>query len=283
MLAVVCTFLQIHKDMPLFQIAATRLDVSGTPGAWAVRDAWNRFLASNATEIPPDIKVEILERRSVDYRVERYECPASHACQQVFRYGSDVMLVNRDWSECKILPLCDSAGFPVLSDQIYYSWVVRRQMIQLHASIIDTLGRGVVFLGPSGIGKTTQAERWAEYRSASIINGDIVFVQQTEEGFLGWGTPWHGSSPYCLNASVPVKALVVLKQAPYNALRELTGFEKVSEVSGSVFYPTWLEDGMELCTATLDRLLTQVPVYRLDNRADEEAVALLERELDRIS
>lgn len=76
---------------------------------------------------------------------------------------------------------------------------------------------------------------------------------------------------------------VVLKQAPENRLRELTGFEKVAEVSGSVFYPTWLEDGMELCTDTLNHLLTDLPVYRLDNRADRESVEILAKELDRIT
>lgn len=76
---------------------------------------------------------------------------------------------------------------------------------------------------------------------------------------------------------------VGLKQAPGNKLRELTGFEKVSEIAGSVFYPTWLEDGMELCTDTLNHLLTDLPVYRLDNRADRESVEILAKELDRIT
>lgn len=176
----------------------------------------------------------------------------------------------------------DPASFLIFSNQIFYSRVVYHRMIQFHSSLVDWNGQGILFLGPSGIGKTTQAERWAQYQNAEIINGDLVFVQRTETGYLGWGTPWHGSSPYCLNTSVPLKALVVLKQAPHNALRELTGFEKVAEVSGSVFYPTWLEDGMELCTATLNHLLTDLPVYRLDNRADQEAVELLARELERL-
>ena len=102
-------------------------------------------------------------------------------------------------------------------------------------------------------------------------------MQETENAFLGWGTPWHGSSPYCENASVPVEALIVLKQAPKNSIRKLDGFEKVSEVSNSVFYPKWLENGMELCLETLDHLLSRVPVYMLYCRPDEEAVALAEK------
>ena len=149
-------------------------------------------------------------------------------------------------------------------------------MIQIHSSLVKYQGHGLMFLGPSGIGKTTQAELWNKYRDALIINGDIVFVQETEDSFLGWGTPWHGSSPYCENTSVPVKALVVLKQAPENSIRELTGFEKVTAVSNSVFYPRWLENGMELCLETLDHLLSALPVYELSCRPDEEAVRLTE-------
>ncbi len=133
-----------------------------------------------------------------------------------------------------------------------------------------------MFLGPSGIGKTTQAELWNQYRDALIINGDVVFVQETPEAFLGWGTPWHGSSPYCENTNVPVCAMIVLKQAPENSIRELMGFEKVTAVSNSVFYPRWLENGMELCLETLDHLLTKLPVYELSCRPDEDAVKLTE-------
>ena len=167
--------------------------------------------------------------------------------------------------------------------EICVNYLLKQGVLHLHSSFVLCKDKALVFTGPSGIGKTTQAERWAQYRGSSIINGDIGFVQRTPQGYTAWGTPWHGSSPYCLNTSVPVKALVVLKQAPENRLRELTGFEKVREVSGSVFYPTWLENGMELCTDTLNHLLTDLPVYRLDNRADEAAVNLLAAELDRIT
>ena len=161
--------------------------------------------------------------------------------------------------------------------KIFYTHAVQRHMIQMHSSLIATTdNRGLMFLGPSGIGKTTQAELWHKYRDALIINGDIVFVQETEDAFLGWGTPWHGSSPYCENTNVPVEALIVLKQAPENSIRELTGFEKVSEVSNSVFYPRWLENGMELCLETLDHLLSKLPVYELRCRPDEDAVRLTE-------
>ena len=193
------------------------------------------------------------------------------------------MLTDTSYKHASVYLVNDKSTLEIFAAYFFYTHAVRRQMIQLHAATIEDQGRGILFLGPSGIGKTTQAERWAQFRGASIINGDVGFVQRTEREYIAWGTPWHGSSPYCLNTSVPVKALVVLKQAQENKLRELTGFEKVSEIAGSVFYPTWLEDGMELCTDTLNHLLTDLPVYRLDNRADRESVEILAKELDRIS
>lgn len=195
---------------------------------------------------------------------------------RIVRKDRDVMLVKGSWNKALILPIQNVTNFNSFICQIFYTHAVQRHIIYLHSSLIDYQGNGLMFLGPSGIGKTTQAELWNQYRDALIINGDVVFVQETPDAFLGWGTPWHGSSPYCENISVPVKALIVLKQAQENSIRELTGFEKVTAVSNNVFYPRWLEGGMELCLETLNHLLSALPVYELSCRPDEEAVRLTE-------
>lgn len=194
----------------------------------------------------------------------------------LFMNADDFMIVNSDWSVGRLhVKQKENASSFLL--QIFYAQILQKNIIQLHSSLISHQNHGIMFLGPSGIGKTTQAELWQKYRSSLIINGDIVFVQETDSGFLGWGTPWHGSSPYCENTSVPLKAMVVLKQSDQNSIREMTGFEKVTEVSNSVFYPQWLENGMELCLETLDHLLTSIPVYELRCRPDEDAVRLTEQ------
>ena len=175
----------------------------------------------------------------------------------------DIMRINQSWTFAKILPLQSRDSISKFLLQIFYTHGIEKNMLEFHSSLIQFYNNGLMFLGPSGIGKTTQAELWNKYRDALIINGDIVFVQETPDDFLGWGTPWHGSSPYCENTNVPLKAMIILKQAPENSIRELTGFEKVTAVSTNVFYPRWLENGMELCLETLNHLLTSVPVYEL--------------------
>ena len=196
--------------------------------------------------------------------------------RHITRIGQEIMVLDEAWEQACILPTHGLSCLEIFLCQLFYTHAVQRHIIYLHSSLIDFQGRGLMFLGPSGIGKTTQAELWNKYRDALIINGDVVFVQETEAAFLGWGTPWHGSSPYCENASVPVHAMVVLKQSSENSIRELTGFEKVTAVSTSVFYPRWLENGMELCLETLDHFLSRVPVYELSCRPDEDAVKLTE-------
>lgn len=235
---------------------------------------WEKFETGTKSSFS-EIRIETgAQKQEIYYGIQKYR---AENISMVFRIESDVLLVSQDWSYGKILPLENPRNLQAFLIQLFYTHALKRQMIEIHSALIKSKEKGILFLGPSGIGKTTQAELWRDCRGAEIINGDIVFVQETEQGFLGWGTPWHGSSPYCINTNVPVTALIVLKQAKENTIRELTGFEKVSAVSNNIFYPRWLENGMELCLDVLNHLLSTVPVYELSCRPDEEAVAITEK------
>ena len=253
-------------------------DIAGIRFGWEAgrnfpAESWRKFQVETDGR-KSDLAVTLFsEAESVCYGVQGYSWPGT---SQIFRTEADVMLVSGDWSAGRILPLENPRNLQAFLIQMFYSTAVRRGLLQLHGALAAPEGRGLLFLGPSGIGKTTQAELWNCHRGAVIVNGDLVFAQEIGTGFLGWGTPWHGSSAYCENIGVPLWAMIVLKQAEHHAIRRLEGFEKVAAVSGSVFYPRWLDGGMELCLYLLDRLLGRIPVYELSCRPDEEAVRLTE-------
>lgn len=237
-------------------------------------EMWKKFISHDRKEF--DLRIIKEDEYYDDYQIIGYHIPQI-SFRKIFFFKNYVLLASEKWDHILITSTIIKNDISSILIMVFYTHAIQRRMVQIHSSMIDHHGNGLLFLGPSGIGKTTQAELWNQYRGALIINGDMNFVQETEEGFLGWGTPWHGSSPYCENTNVPVRALVVLKQADRNSIRELDGFEKVQLVSNNVIYPTWLENGMELCLDVLDHLLRALPVYELSCRPDEEAVALTEK------
>ena len=237
---------------------------------------WKQFQSlPGEEEQKADFKVSVLHQEKMAHGMECYSL--EHRPVHLWKMDRSILLTDEKWKEGKLFSASDEYGTLQLLLQMFYTHAVARGMIQVHSSLIDYRGKGVLFLGPSGIGKTTQAELWNQYRETRIINGDVVFVQKTRENFLGWGTPWHGSSPYCIHDRVPLRALVVLKQDQKNRIRRLEGFEKVAAVSRSIFYPRWMEEGTALCLDILDQLLTALPVYELSCRPEEEAVALTEK------
>ena len=153
---------------------------------------------------------------------------------------------------------------------------IANQGFVLHASCIEHEGAAIVFTAPSGTGKSTQADLWKNHRGAEVINGDRVMIQSADEGFRIVGIPFCGSSRISKNRTLPLKAIVYLQQAPENRATPLRGMEAFKRVWEGCSIHVWNRKDMEQCMTTVSRMLTQVPVIRLECKPDLGAVEALE-------
>ena len=149
----------------------------------------------------------------------------------------------------------------------------------LHASLIKYEGRTIAFAGPSGVGKSTQAELWRTYLGAAVINGDRAALRKTESGWMAYGSPYAGTSGIYINDHGPLAAIVVLEQAKDDRLRSLRPAEAFRYLYPEVSMHHWDRDFVSRATDLCLELLDSVPVYGLACRPEESAVLLLKKGL----
>ncbi len=187
---------------------------------------------------------------------------------------SSVMFANGDWTDVKICRGINGKYSEELMTTAVYSKLCEKDTLLMHASVVDLGGNGVVFTGPSGIGKTTQARLWEEHLGATIVNGDKVLIRAFDNAVYSYGAPWSGSSPYCLNKKSELKGIAVLLQGNKNSIRRLDFVEATARVLPHIFMHHWDESCVERVLATFDNVLKSTPVWLLECKPDEEAVKI---------
>lgn len=158
--------------------------------------------------------------------------------------------------------------------------LLREGRMILHASCVRTRYGGLLFSGPSGIGKSTQAALWQRYRGARLINGDRPVLYRSAIGWMACGSPYAGSSRCYVNASAAVRAIVLLRQAPECALRRVCGPEAFRRVFAGLTVNSWDAASVARACDLAQALTEETPVYELACTPDLAAVRLLEQELE---
>ncbi len=237
---------------------------------------WRKFACASPAE--PVLSLKRKERTADRYEVEML---TGEPVGKVFCVSQSVLSINEDFTSGTIFGSAkDYNGIYGCAMVALYGNLIRKNTIVIHSSLIDVNGEGILFTGPSGTGKTTQAELWHEHRGAQIVNGDMVFIHKEKDGrFYAYGSPWHGSSEYCLNKKLPIKAIIVPNKAEQCSINEINGMDMLKCVFPEVMLPDWFDGCKDLGISTLDGLLKCTPVYRLECTKDIHAVETVEKEL----
>ena len=195
----------------------------------------------------------------------------------------DAVLLADDRFEHAVLRASHDEGLSDLMLLAVYSRLAYCQTIFVHGALVQDpeLG-GLLFVGRSGVGKSTLAEIWKILRRAEVINGDKVFLSvkpESPDTIFAYGSPWAGSSPYRVNRRVPLRAIVYLERAEENRLCRLNDMEALVTYIPSVYMPNWDIRLTEKVMDTLDLMMPRVPVYRMSCGMDASGVSMLINEL----
>lgn len=158
-------------------------------------------------------------------------------------------------------------------------FIINHSRIMIHSSVIKYESEAILFSGPSGIGKSTQALLWKNIKNSDILNGDRGILHIKDNDIDVYGSPFAGSSNIYLNISAPVKAIVLLEKGVHNTMERLKPQWAYKYLYPRFAIPNWDEEWTIECVNLIERIMELIPIYRLSCTPDERAVDILYKEL----
>lgn len=223
---------------------------------WEAGEAWSLYREGGRRVIAGPLRHQAWRADIEDERVKVRCGPA-----MVRSNGAGVSAVN---------PI----RYPLDQILLMYALAQRRGMI-LHACGTDFDGRGAIFLGRSGAGKSTIARLLADAGGCRVLSDDRVIVRVANGSAILYGTPWPGDAGMAVNASAPLRACFKLEKSAENRIVDLPA-GGVADALLPVASIPWFEPAIaEAVLETCGALAAAVPFRTLRFRKEPEIAALL--------
>ena len=159
--------------------------------------------------------------------------------------------------------------------------LTKLDIFNLHSSLVRRAeGDAILFTAPSGTGKSTQAGLWERFAGAETLNGDRSMLRRVDGVWTAFGSPFAGTSGIYRNESAPVRALIVLRQAPENTIRRLSVAEAFRAIYSESVMPRWHTEAHQHVISLVTEIVSEIPVYLLACTPDERPVTLLRNTLE---
>jgi hypothetical protein len=189
-------------------------------------------------------------------------------CDPEFRYGR-VLLSRRYFDTAAPVYALE---YP-LDELLMIHHLSRGEGAEVHAvGITDENGRGHLFLGHSGAGKSTTARLWLNRPGAIVLSDDRIILRARAGRIFMHGTPWHGdagiASPHC----APLSSIYLLDHGKRNERLPLAPGLAAAELFARTFVTHHCEEGIRFTLDFIDHVTREIPCYVFRFVPDESAV-----------
>ncbi len=277
----------------VIQVGPSSLAIEGQSelGGWPIDSGHRRFLCPTAR---PDLVLRIQRGRCAEPSgrptliVGEQACFYRDGAAWVIRLGEDgapetvdrtailhpsgksgalVMHIDRFPALARSYPL----EYP-LEELLFRHLLADRRALLVHACGVAWQGRGYLFVGSPGAGKSTMARLW-KAAGALILNDDRIVLEASDDGLRIHPTPWPGDLPDVDGEAVPLAAVYLLRKGSEVAFEPLRPARALALLYAKSFPPLWDRDRVAANLETLARACREVPCGWLTVPAHPRAVA----------
>jgi len=161
----------------------------------------------------------------------------------------------------------DPMEYPFDGLIMYYITTIYRD-IMIHASGINNAGRGYIFSGVSGRGKTTMAKLW-DRSGAKVIHDDRLIIRNTPGGFMMYNTPvYKNDSPRESN----LNRIFLIEHGEKNMIIPVSGAECISLIMANCIQHNWNQEIITRLLGAVSKIGVSVPAAKLRFKPDMSVI-----------
>lgn len=164
----------------------------------------------------------------------------------------------------------DPLEYPLDGLVLYYLSVLNGDLM-IHASGINHNGKGFIFSGVSGKGKTTMSSLWKN-AGATVIHDDRLILRRSTRGFRMYNTPvYDDETP----SGSDINSVYIIEHGKENTTARLRGASAISAVMSNCIQHNWGPETISALLQSVTDLCSEVPVYMLSFKPDQSVVDII--------
>lgn len=170
---------------------------------------------------------------------------------------------------------CNLVKYPL--DQILLmQYLVRHEGLIAHSAGISVDGRGYLFPGFSGAGKSTISRSLSGGDNIMLLSDDRMIVRKEADAFVIYGTPWPGDAEIAVNKSASLKGVLFLEKSIDNVIHQIDEAEALRRFMSVLSVPWYDRDSISGALSLVSELISRVPSYVLQFKPGKKVVDTIE-------
>jgi len=158
---------------------------------------------------------------------------------------------------------------------IMYS-LVKKSGLMLHAAGVEIDGKGFIFPGVSGLGKSTIAKTCIKFGINNWLSDEKILIRKSNSKICIYGTPWPSSANVAMNAQIPLAGIFLIKHGDVPEIKKIRPQEVLTKLLPTASILWHDKERMEIGLKLIEEMVKAIPAFEFSYKPEKGDIDALQ-------